>query len=147
MKVLVVDASVAVKWYVHEPDRDFALELLGNNDLLFIAPDIFLPEVVNALLRQHSSGDFAADLLAEALADLALTAPELIRSAALMQDAVALATRLEHPIYDCLYLALAERWAVEMITADRAFVKRCRERLSGEPALRRLRELGDGPIT
>ena len=44
----VIDASVAIKWYLPEPDDDKArLLLVGGHDLL--APDLMLIEVSNIL--------------------------------------------------------------------------------------------------
>lgn len=143
MKFVVLDAAIAVKWYVNEPEREDALRLLERDDLLFIAPDIFLAEVVNALLRHHRTGSFSAHLLDQALSDLALTAPQLISSTMLVGQAADLALRLRHPIYDCLYLALAERWQTEMMTADAKFVNICRKRLGSDPIADRLRNLED----
>ena len=39
-----------------------------------------------------------------------------------------LALHLAHPLADCLYLALAERLGVALITADRAFARRAARR-------------------
>jgi predicted nucleic acid-binding protein len=41
----------------------------------------------------------------------------------LADAAVALAIRLKHPIYDCFYLALAERERCALITADARLVE------------------------
>ena len=40
----------------------------------------------------------------------------------LLDSALDLAIQLNHPIYDCLYLALALRHDTDVITADRRFV-------------------------
>ena len=141
MRPIVLDASVAVKWYVHEHDRELALGLLEAESLLFIAPDILLPEVVNALLRQNRAGKFADELLDLALADLDLTCPELVPSKALIKVATEVARTLGHPIYDCLYLALAQRWDTVLVTADEDFVSLCRRRLADESLVARLKSL------
>lgn len=143
MRLIVLDASVAVKWYIHEEGRDQALALLADDELLFVAPDIFLPEVVNAVLRHVRDGDLDVALFDAAVADLHLTSPELISSARLMEGAVQVAQTSRHPLYDCLYLALAERWETELVTADAKFVTRCRETLADDPIRTRLRMLED----
>ena len=141
MRFVVVDASVAVKWYVDETGSDLALSLLDRDDLLLLAPDIFLAEIVNALLRQSRAGQLTAEAFDTALGDLSLTAPQLIASARLLERAVAIARRLAHPVYDCLYLALAERWETVFVTADVEFVTRCRRQLADDPITNRLRLL------
>lgn len=126
----VVDASVAVKWVVPEALSDKADELLARDpDLL--APDLLLVEGVNALwkktLRKEISareGDRALRLLTESGIDLRPAGPLLAR-------ALELARRLGHPVYDCVYLALAERERVPVVTADRRLLASVRNRRMG----------------
>ena len=141
MSLVVLDASVAVKWYLHEQDRERALDLLDAEHLLFVAPDIFLSEVVNALLRHNRDGRFSDELLDRALFDLESTSPELVPSRLVVERAAELARALRHPIYDCLYLALAERRDTVLITADEVFVTLCRKRLSDPLLVARLHTL------
>lgn len=141
MTSLVVDASVAVKWYVREAGSDKAVRLLADPGLEFLAPDIFHAEVVNALLRQAREGQLPEDALASAMADIREMVPGLVRSSEVMDRAARLARALDHPIYDCLDLALAEAADAVLVTADAEFVSRCRKRLKDEPATARLRLL------
>lgn len=143
MKFVVIDASVAVKWYVAEDESERSVALLDADEILFLAPDIFLAEVINALLRQNRAGQLTEDNLDRALRDLAFSAPELIASTRLIEPAVALARALAHPVYDCLYLALADRWETVLVTADVEFVSRCRSRLADSPITGRLRLLNE----
>ena len=139
----IVDASVAVKWYVREAGSETALRLLAADAFELVAPDIFLSEVVNALLRQEREGQLSAESLDAALADLHRTRPRLVPSSELMDRAAQFARALPHPIYDCLYLALAEAKQALLVTADQEFVLRCRKRLKHEPATGQLRLLED----
>ena len=143
--VVVLDACVAVKWYIYEQGRERALALLRASGTDFVAPDVFLPEVINALLKNHRAGVFERPLLDRALADPKVTAPQLVSSAMLMDEAIEIAVQLRHPINDCLYLVLAERWDTMMVTADIEFVNRCRDRLPNAPIIARLRTLEDLP--
>ena len=140
MAVLVIDASVAVKWFVRESGTESALRLL-EGDALLIAPEIFRPEAVNALLKQHRRGQLGDDLLDRALSGLELNMPQLVASGSLMERATSIARRLRHPIYDCLYLALAERWSTAFVTADARFVRTCRAGLVDDSIVERLRIL------
>ena len=73
---LVVDASVAIKWMIDEPDSELATRI-------DVGPIVYRP------LRPLAS------------------------------SAAALARALDHPVYDCFYLALAEAENVPLVTADR----------------------------
>jgi predicted nucleic acid-binding protein len=145
MTALVLDASVAVKWYVNEIGSEKALRLLDDGDLHLLTADIFRLEVVNALLRQLRRGQLEDAVFAEALDDLALNMPEIVPSTEILSRTVALARAIEHPIYDCLYLAAAERRDALLLTADAEFVLRCRSRLEDDPLVKRLRFFHDEP--
>jgi predicted nucleic acid-binding protein len=139
MTLAVIDASVAVKWYVREAGSESALRLLAPEAFELLAPD--LSEVANALLRQEREGQLSAEALDAALADLRRTRPRLVPASEVMDRAAILARALPHPIYDCLYLALADATDALLVTADGEFVSRCRKRLKHEPATARLRLL------
>ncbi|MWD27193.1 PIN domain-containing protein [Aquicoccus sp. SCR17] len=117
----VVDTSVAIKWIVDEEDSDKA-ELLQGADM--VAPALFRIEAGNVLrtlaAKQILTNDRAIDLFL-----FLQTAPVTIIDAdeLLERRALDLALALEHPIYDCVYLALAERMDRRLITADRRFIK------------------------
>ena len=126
MKFLVLDASVAAKWYVKESDSERAQKLI-DRDFLFLVPDIFFAEVANAIRKQHrEDGQLDAASVQLAVDDLVMGL-EPISSTVLLPRATEIALTLGHPIYDCLYLALAERWSIDFVTAD----KRLRTRLGG----------------
>ena len=138
MRFVVVDASVAIKWYVRETGSEKAVALLESEDFLFLAPDVFLPETVNALLRQWKAGQLVDEALDKALRDLTFFLPELVASTRVIDRAVTIARAIRHPIYDCLYLALAERWETQFVTADAEFAGRCRTELAADSITTRL---------
>ncbi len=115
---LVVDASVALKWVLAEPGQDAADALLDED---LIAPSLWLLEAANALWRRNLRGELSAGEAEERLSEL-FNAP--VTSIPIEDDlamAAALAQRLGHPVYDCLYLALAVREETQVVTADRRF--------------------------
>jgi len=117
----VVDASVAVKWLVEEPDSDAALELAESGEELH-APRLMASEVANALWRKARLGQIER---ADASAALAWAPDMPVRwndDETVSADAVRLALALDHPVYDCMYLALAHRIGAVVLTADRRFV-------------------------
>lgn len=114
--MLVIDASVAAKWLVPEPDSHMAALAL---DEMLAAPDLLFAEVGNILWKKQQRGELDGEA-ARAGARFLLQVPiDVHDSAALMEDALALALSLQHPVYDCLYLALARRLDTTLLTADR----------------------------
>lgn len=119
--VVVVDASVAAKWLVAEPDSEIAAMLLdGSFDLQ--APRLLVSEIGNMLWRMAVNGsidEYEAARLAAALLDMPLQWRDDERTCV---EAVRIAVELGHPAYDCMYLALASLIGSQVVTADKRFV-------------------------
>ena len=115
---LVVDASVALKWFLSgEPQARQALAIVQDGATL-IAPDFLIAEVCNAAWRSVRLGRISQAQLDE----IAITLPRffdgLVSASRLASRAVAIAGQLDHPVYDCLYLSLAEMQDARLVTAD-----------------------------
>ena len=115
---IVIDASVAVKWVVDERGTDAALAL---RDQQLIAPALWLAEAANALWRHVRLGEMVSG---EALARIAELTKAPVASFAIepqVPRALQIATEIGHPVYDCLYLALALDRGAIVVTDDRRF--------------------------
>ena len=119
----VVDASVVVDWVAPGADRRSpAMRLaqrLADAGEVVLAPRLLMEEVTNALLTgvrrgrwSGSDADASYSLLRRMPVQLADDRDDLDR-------AYELSRRYdEHPVYDMLYVALAERLGAQLITAD-----------------------------
>lgn len=133
---MIIDASVAFKWVVEEPGSAEAIEWIGRAEL--IAPTLVHAEVGNALWKRVRSGEIADDgEIEERLADLA-TYVRTVDETPLLARALRLAIEVRHPVYDCVYLALAEQLDDRLLTADRRFLRA----LASSPHVDRVMELG-----
>ena len=113
---LVVDASVALRWFIEAPGSDAAIPLLGGAEPL-IGPDLVIPELVTAAWKLVQAGEITPEH-GERIASAAPSSfAALIGAPVLASRAYALARDLDHPVYDCLYLALAERENSRVVTA------------------------------
>jgi len=122
----VVDASVALKWVLTEPDSPKALSIRHDFRLQLselLAPDIFPVEVARALTRAERKGIIKSPQAVLLLADVLSTPIPLHPYRALLPKAVATSSAMRCGVYDCLYLALAERESCALITADDKLVK------------------------
>ena len=119
---LVVDASVAVKWLITEDGSEPARQLAASDADLH-APRLMASEVASALWRKARLGEIEI----REIGALAALIPEMpLRWSAdedLTVEAARLALSLKHPVYDCLYLALAHRVGGSVVTADVQFAK------------------------
>jgi predicted nucleic acid-binding protein len=125
--IAVVDASVAVKWVVPEPLSDRADRLLdGAHDL--IAPDLLPIEAASALWKKVIRDELTLAQAREALLLLLDSGVGWHSSAPLLPVALDLAAALRHPVYDCLYAALAQRERAVLVTADASLRSALRRR-------------------
>lgn len=135
---LVVDANVACKWLVEEDDGGGAASALLESGERLIAPDLAVAETCNVLWKKLRLGAVTPEQAAAAAVDLLELYDELTPCADLAERAIQIAISLDHPAYDCFYLALAEREKAHFVTAD----GRLLERVARTPWRRRMMRLG-----
>ncbi len=135
---LVIDASVACKWFFNEPLTAEARRL-AEADAAFVAPDMILAECANAAWRRVREDAITPAHARAFLGSLPLWFESLTPAAELHEPAFEMAHALGHPVYDCLYLALAEREQAPVVTADRAFA----DRVAGSRWRNLIENLGD----
>ena len=117
MKELVVDASVAINWFVAEPDSALAESLLEHAGRL-AAPRLLMSELANGLWKNFLRQRIGRDTLFASLRHAEQIIEAWHADASLMNDAMELALELRHPVYHCLYLALARQLGTACVTTD-----------------------------
>ncbi len=122
MTAWVVDASVAVKWYLPEPHSDAAAALLESRHAL-LAPDFLWPEFANALTKRCTAGELDLDDAGQILEALRRSPVEFHATPPLLPGGMRIAVDLGRAIDDSLYLALAVREGAKLVTADRKYFK------------------------
>jgi predicted nucleic acid-binding protein len=120
----VVDASVAMRWCFMLDGSDRAANLVDSGQRL-IAPELLIPEFINAAWRLVVYAGAPPDLALDSVSQIARAFEELVPSVALKDRALAIALELRHPAYDCFYLALAAMREVPLVTADDRLLRRC----------------------
>lgn len=118
MKKLVVDASVAVKWFIPELHAGDSLRFL-EKEFSLLAPDLILSEFGNILWKKLQRGEIKAIEAREIIADFKEVPLFIYPSAPLMEDAWSIAEKYLRSFYDSLYLALARIQGCPLVTADR----------------------------
>jgi len=119
--MLVVDASVLVPLLVAEPGSAVARVVVAAEPEL-LAPDLILAETLNVLWKKQRFGQIDDSLRIEAVGLVGPPLLVLVAMPPLARRASALAYELDHPVYDCFYLALAEREGAPLVTADARLV-------------------------
>ncbi len=136
--ILVIDASVACKWFFEEP-LSVEARTLAESGEAFAAPDMILVECANAAWRRVSGETVPLSHAQAFLAALPQWFKILVPSGQLHETAFEMACVLGHPVYDCQYLALAEDEGTRVVTADRAFANKVRR----SPWRERVESLGE----
>ena len=113
----VVDASVAVKWYLPEVHDAEALRLL-NLDAELLAPDLIYSEVGNILWKRVRAGDFTAAEGAAVLESFSRINLVISPSHPLIMPAFEIACQTQRTVYGSLYLSLAVRENALFVTTD-----------------------------
>lgn len=124
----VIDTSVALKFFITEDGSDKAAVLLRGlraGTLQLSSPDLLLPEYANAVWTKTVEGLSAGDAAIIIEKMLALCGQlDIVASQELIRSAFTLSRKHSHPIYDCIFLALAEARDVPLVTADEKFYRK-----------------------
>ena len=123
--VVVVDASLALKWVLAEPDSNTAVILLNkwtDKGISVIAPALFTYEVTNILYRQVVAGKLTYEEAKQGLIELFSIG--VLLKFSLYEDISIQAMEFAHQLklpatYDAHYLALALDENCECWTADK----------------------------
>jgi predicted nucleic acid-binding protein len=121
---LVVDASVALKWVLNEPDSYLAQALAEGEEELLV-PDFWLNEACNVLWLQVRKRVFTPDEAREGLGLLrALVPPTATGDLDLHDVALDIGLAVNHSTYDTLYLAFAIAMGARgVVVADGPFIR------------------------
>lgn len=120
MNIFVIDASIAVKWVVEEDGTTEALALRRRAKLF--APELLVAECANILWKKVRRDELSKDEAFLAARLLQAADIEFLPTHSLMEAATRIAVELEHPAYDCLYLALAADRNSRLVTPDERFL-------------------------
>lgn len=122
MTGIVLDASVAVKLVAREPDSPLALLRVGEASAV-MAPDWISLEVAHALWKKVQAAQLDPTAAEAGTAALTQIVDRMVPAQQLLSAAVRLSYDLPHPLYDCLYLVLAQAEDVRVLTADAKFAR------------------------
>jgi len=114
----VVDASVAIKWWVPEVHSADALRYL-DPDVGREAPELLLAEAGNILWKKVNRGELTRAEAERIAADLVRSDVVIYPVGPLLVASLRIALETGRSSYDCTYLALAEAITAAVVTADR----------------------------
>lgn len=117
----VVDASVAIKWYVPEVYGDRAVDLLASvsgGTATCHVPDLFHSEFGNILWKKVRAKELAhAD--AQEIIGAVKAVPKIVHDTEpILSTALSFACETDRTVYDSIYVTLAAGLDCQLVTAD-----------------------------
>jgi predicted nucleic acid-binding protein len=126
---IVIDACVAMKWLAPEADSERAREVFSawqSGRLQPVAPALIMAEVANALWKKVKRQELHSGQAARLFRDFRLLGVRLIPIDELVFPALDFSFLYNHPVYDCIYVALAVRERSFLLTSDEPMARRFR---------------------
>jgi predicted nucleic acid-binding protein len=121
----VVDASIAIKWIVEETGTAAALVLRQAGHI--IVPELLLAECANILWKKVRRRELSKEEAILAARLLQRADMEIVSTRSLLESATSIAIDLDHPAYDCVYIALAAACGCRFVTADDRLLRKLRQ--------------------
>jgi len=118
MSTVVLDASAALRVVLSPADHPTLLTQIESASEV-LSPQMFAAETANALWKYQRAGRLEGSAMrnyhTQTMALVSVWVPDM----SLFPEALSLASRLGHPVYDCLYQVAARRFDARLLTADR----------------------------
>ena len=121
MKSLVVDSSVAIKWFIPENNQAEAMAIVQEwiaGQLECVVPDWFFVEVGNILWKKHRQQSITQYDITQTLQEMDKLPFRVVASRPLNDAAVSFAIQHDRTVYDALYIVLAKEENCSFVTAD-----------------------------
>ena len=87
-----------------------------------MAPDVFVPEIAHGLTKAERRGAIPIGVAERRMLNVINYMPDLYPSLPLVRRAIRLSSQARIAVYDCLYVALAEREGCALLTADQKLI-------------------------
>ena len=125
MSTFVIDASIALKWVIEEEGTPEALALRQRAKLM--APELLVAESANVLWKKVRRDELLKEEALLAARLLQAAEIELLPARNLLETSLRMSIEIDHPAYDCVYLALAVENKCHFVTADERFLRKLRQ--------------------
>ncbi|TAN46007.1 MAG: PIN domain-containing protein [Nitrospirae bacterium] len=117
MSKFVVDASVAIKWYMPEVHSEEAFRLLSPKFELYV-PDLLFSEIGNILWKRRIKDELSHEKAMTIIAAVNDVSFNIVSSQSLMSNTLNIACKHQRSFYDSVYIAIAQTRNCPMVTAD-----------------------------
>lgn len=120
---IVIDASVAVKWYLKdETDSGHAINMLldyQSGSVSFVVPHLFFYEIANTVNVAYKRKRIPDEDAQGIIEDLTQLKTDTIHSNDILNQAYKKAKKHNISVYDAIYLSVSNHAALPFYTADK----------------------------
>lgn len=134
MKTIAIDASVVLKWYlddeIHGNEALTMLNSFVDNEIDLVAPALLEYEVISGLIIAQRRGRIPESTLVDAISAFQALNIRMEHISELCLRVLFYSKKYDRSVYDAAYLAIAEQFKAEFVTADKALYNAVRKDLS-----------------
>jgi predicted nucleic acid-binding protein len=116
--IVVLDASAAVEIVLQREGAEQLGDVLRQADWV-IAPTLFISEVTNVFWKYQNILDYPYASCEKSIEQAIALPDDYLNEIDLYREAFNMACKLNHPVYDMLYLILARRNSAVLLTMDK----------------------------
>ncbi|WP_347404971.1 type II toxin-antitoxin system VapC family toxin [Nodosilinea sp. LEGE 06152] len=125
MAKIVVDSSVAIKWFIPQKHSDKSRQILSayqEGELDLLVPDLIYAEIGNIVWKLNRFQELSEQHAKDILKTFQLITFSVTPSSLLLNDAYHFAREYQRTVYDSLYVALSLRHQCLFVTGDSKLV-------------------------
>ncbi|MCF8009355.1 MAG: type II toxin-antitoxin system VapC family toxin [Halanaerobiales bacterium] len=124
--IITLDVSAAIEFIMGRNKQLIIKSKLEKADWV-IAPTLFIYEASNVMWKYHSIKNYPEDKLFKKIRFLLNIIDHFIEPRNIYEEAISVSLKIDHPVYDVMYLVTARRKNAELLSMDNRLIKAAKE--------------------
>ncbi|MFW6390032.1 MAG: type II toxin-antitoxin system VapC family toxin [Halanaerobiales bacterium] len=120
--IITLDVSAAVEFIMGRKNQSFIKSKLEKADWI-IAPTLFICEASNVMWKYHSIKNYPQDKLLRKLRQILNIIDQFVEPKKIYEEAISVSFKIDHPVYDAMYLITSRRKNAKLLTMDNRLIK------------------------
>ncbi|ACL68793.1 type II toxin-antitoxin system VapC family toxin [Halothermothrix orenii] len=120
--IITLDVSAAIEFIMGRKYQPFIKSKLEKADWI-IAPTLFIYEASNVMWKYHSIKNYPQDKLLRKLRQILNIIDQFVEPKNIYEEAISVSFKIDHPVYDAMYLVTSRRKNAKLLTMDNRLIK------------------------
>ena len=120
--IITLDVSAGIEFIMGRKNQLFIKSKLVKADWI-IAPTLFISEASNVMWKYHSLKNYPESKLMKRLRRLLDIIDQFVETKDIYEEAVLVSFKINHPVYNAMYLVTARRKNAKLLTMDNRLIK------------------------